>query len=379
MEVPEDESINRRSLDSPGGDAASSYDRIRDRNVLPEMTAHLSPGWLQGEGLEGPSVEVLGQQLEVSRSARENGETGVRLSRGSTGKRVSIVGGGPAGVAATVRLLEFGHDVEIFEQSDQLGGTPQRVISGSRAPDFRPEIGAILEPARLTGRLRLNFGRSFGEDLGFDEVRSGSDAVLLAVGVWQERSLGKAGGAIPGLEFLESVKRGRMESVPNRVALLTGGDSAMDAAVEIQQLGAHRIFIVFAGPRSEMHWHMSEEWFQTPGVETRFLCQPLGYEADESGVLIGLRFRNRESGIEELLPVDLVIETMGLEVADPVRAALRDLPQDVAGRIKVTETFRTRMEGVYAAGGLVNGGASVGQCVEEGMKAAEAIHSDLSS
>ena len=152
----------------------------------------------------------------------------------------------------------------------------------------------------------------------------------------------------------------------------------MDAAVQVQQLGARRIFVVFAETRSEMHWHMAEEWFQTPGVETKFCCQPLGYQSDETGSLIALRFLNRESGREESLPVDLAVEAMGLEVAHPVRKALSGMPQDEAGRVQVSEEFRTCMDGMYAVGGLVNGGASVGQCVAEGMKAAEVIHRDLS-
>jgi glutamate synthase (NADPH/NADH) small chain len=190
-----------------------------------------------------------------------------------------------------------------------------------------------------------------------EELRANHDAVLVATGLWQERTLGTARGVLGALDFLESPDH----PVPERVAILAGGDSAMDAARAVQSRGAKEIFIVFGGPRSEMHWHMPESWFATPGVQAMMNWQPLGYETDHDGDVRGVRLRHAELGSEVVLPVTLVVEAMGLQAADCVRAEL-------AGE----------NAHVYSAGALVNGGASVGQCVAEGIAIAGTIHHDLS-
>jgi NADPH-dependent glutamate synthase beta subunit-like oxidoreductase len=150
--------------------------------------------------------------------------------------------------------------------------------------------------------------------------------------------------------------------VPERVAILAGGDSAMDAARAVQRRGAKEIFIVFGGPRSAMHWHMPESWFATPGVHAMMNWQPLAYETGPEGHVRGVRLRHSELHTEAVLPVSLVIEAMELQAADYVRAAL-------AG-----EGRR-----IYTAGALVNGGASVSRCVAEGIVIADTIHHDISA
>lgn len=342
-----------------GGERAA-YEIIRANDPLPELTSQLSPAWLQSEGacietaLTGTPVPILDLQYAISWRARERGETGARIPEHSTGKRIAIVGAGPAGIAAAIRLLEHGHAVEIFESANRLGGTPARVIPASRLPDVSAEIDAALKPAIAAKRLKLHTGVTLGRDLSIERLRAEHDAVLLAVGLWQERSIGMAPGVVSALGFLESAKCDATLTVPERVAILAGGDSAMDAARMAQSRGAKEIFIVFGGPRSEMHWHMPESWFATPGIYAMMNWQPLGFQDDVCGV----RIRHAQLGVQSVLTVGLIIEAMGLEVADSVRAFV-----DV--------------EGVYAAGALMNGGASVGQCVAEGVAVAETIHRDL--
>ena len=361
------------------GDESKAYAIIRERDPLPELTARLSPAWLQSEGaciettLTGTPVPIVDLQYTISWRARDRGETGARVPKESTGKRIAIVGGGPAGIAAAIRLVESGHTVELFEHSDRLGGTPERVIPASRLPEIRSEIDATLRPAIAAERLRIQHGATLGENLALDELRATHDAVLIATGLWQERSLGKVPGVVDALTFLESAKRGHAP-VAERVAILAGGDSAMDAARTIQSLGAKEIFIVFGGPRSAMHWHMPESWFATPGVHAMMNWQPLGFEVDGAGNVCGLRIRHAELNVKSVLPVGLVIEAMELQVADSVRGALAGLSLPAGGC-----GCRTNLDRVYAAGALVNGGASVAQCVAEGLAAATAIHHDLTT
>ncbi len=233
----------------------------------------------------------------------------------------------------------------------------------------REEIEAILAPALAADRLRLHFGITFGKDLRLETLlRANHGAVLVATGLWQERSLGLIPGVVGALAFLESPGT----SVPERVAVLAGGDSAMDAARAVQSRGAKEIFIVFGGARSAMHWHMPESWFATPGVEAMMNWQPLGYETGPDGRVCAVRVRHSELQTEAALPVDLVIEAMELQVSDHVETALAEV---AAPRSAGVEPL-TRL---YQAGALVNGGASVGRCVAEGLAIAESIHRDITS
>ena len=345
------------------GDESRAYKIIRERDPLPELTARLSPAWMESEGaciettLTGTPVPILDLQYAIAWRARDRGETGVRVPAEATGRSVAIVGAGPAGIAAAIRLIELGHTVDLYEQSDRLGGVPARVLSAHRQLNVREEIDALLQPALAAARLRLHFGVTLGNALHLDTLRADHDAVLVATGLWQELSLGAAPGVTGALAFLESSD----PAVPDRVALLAGGDAAMDAARAAQSRGAKEIFVIFGGPRSALHWHLPESWFATPGVQAMMNWQPLGYETGPDGRVRGVRLRHSELHTETVLPVGLVIEAMELQAADSVRAVLAG----EAGRI-------------YTAGALVNGGASVSHCVAEGLAAAAAIDRDIS-
>jgi len=344
------------------GDESRAYEIIRERDPLPELTARFSPAWLESEGaciettLSGSPVPILDLQYAIAWRARDRGQTGARVPPEATGKSVAIVGGGPAGIAAAIRLVELGYAVDLYEQTDCLGGAPERVLSSHRMFSPRAEIEAILQPALAATRLRLHFGRTLGKNLRLEELRADHAAVLLATGLWQERSLGEARGVVGALAFLESSN----EAMPDRVAILAGGDAAMDAARAVQSRGVKEIFIIFGGLRAALHWHLPESWFATPGVQAMMQWQPLGYETDSAGQLRGVRLRHGELLVESVLPVGLVIEAMELQVADSIRAILASDPGCI-----------------YTAGALVNGGTSVSHCVAEGLAAAAAIHRDI--
>lgn len=346
------------------GREEDAYAVIRSRNPLPEMVSQTSPYWLEEEGaciertLTGTPVPIQDLQYTVAWRARQRGGTAVLMPAACSDKTVAIIGGGPTGIAAATRLLELGHRVHIYETAQNLGGVPVRLLAKTRPiADPRAEIGALFRPAIAAGRLEIFFGKTLGENLFTSDLLGFYAAVLVAVGQWQELSLGPTDGVIGALDLLD---RG-LSIIPRRAAVLAGGDSAMDACSALEAWGVNDIYVVFGGPRSEMHWHMSETWFARPGIHAMMEWKPQGYERDSSNRLFGIRLRHSEHGIEIIQQVDLVVEAMGLEVSAAVRADLG-----------------TGSERLYTAGAMVNGGRSVGHCIAEGQARAETIHTKLS-
>lgn len=373
-------------------DLEAAYRIIRTANVLPETCARLClPGQMcQGRcilgTLDGNPIPIHDVQYAVCWQARQRGLTGVRLPNDTTGKRVAIVGGGPAGVACAVSLLEAGHQVCLFERRSELGGTPDAFIRRSRFDGGRDEMTAVLQPALRAGRLTVRFGIGLGTGVSLQELRAHHHAVFLAPGVWAERTLGRAEGVVDGLSFLRRARSGEIKTVPPDVIILAGGDSAADSAVVAGELGARQLTVVYEGALADMNWHMPDSWFRAEGVCLMTSTRPLGYETTRDGRLGGVRIRVRRgadetSGAEGMLKAGLVIEAMGLGLESSLVSALEGCTLTDGGLIATAGhgSFACGLTGVYAGGGAINGGAAVVQCVDEGMRAGVQIDRFLRS
>ncbi|MDD4870383.1 MAG: FAD-dependent oxidoreductase [Kiritimatiellae bacterium] len=390
-------------IDVPGFIKAYAEDNIdeafkiiRRSNVLPEVCSHLCPTWLMCEGaciesaISQNPIRIKDIQYAVCWMARDRGLVGTKIPKKSSGKTVAIIGAGPAGVSCAVKLLEAGHNVTIFERENQAGGTPQTVIRSGRISGVKEEVDAVLRPGIQAGRLVIKYGWELGKNITLPNLRKEFDAVLLASGLWKELSIGKADGVIDALTFLTKVKRGEIISVPKKVAILSGGDSAMDAAVTAKELGAVDLYVVYNGSLSEMHWHMDDAWFRTSGANLLSLTKPVRYEVSKKGKLTGLKTCRTEYGLpdsngtrklkivpgsESVLKVDMIIEAMGLGIANDLKKTLQGIRFNEHNLIKTTgnDSFATGLNKVFAAGGLINGGASVVHCIVDGMKAAAQI------
>jgi NADPH-dependent glutamate synthase beta subunit-like oxidoreductase/2,4-dienoyl-CoA reductase-like NADH-dependent reductase (Old Yellow Enzyme family) len=377
-------------------DIQTAYDVLREANALPEMCACVCPAEVQCEGgcvegvLGGRAIAIRDIQLVASRIARRRGLTGVRLPSGVSGRNVAVVGGGPAGMGCTIRLLELGHAVTVYEKGNRLGGTPDRLIPGRRYEDAVGEIDAILRPAVSAGRIDVRFGRSLGRDMSLDGLRRRHDAVFLAMGLAEATSLGKAIGVQGALSFLLDVKRGAIASTGRRVAVLGGGNTAVDAAVTARRLGAQDVYVVYRRSLVEMPaWPAERDELIEAGCHVLILTQPLGYETDAEGRLTGLRVARTElgepdesgrrrpvlvPGTEGVLPVDQVIEAMGQGIDAELGAALSGIERNRHGLVATPPGSQaTSLSGVYAGGDLVNGGTTAVQGVAEGMRAAGEI------
>jgi len=320
--------------------------------------------------------------------------TGVELPETRSGKRVAIVGAGPAGIACAVKLLEAGCDVTIIEKSAALGGTPDATIPAERFGKAIAEVEAILQPALDNGRAELRLNTALGSDLSVSDLQADHDAVFLGIGLTQSTSIGEADGVMGALDFLRAAKAGKIENIPERVAVLGAGNTAMDAGVTALALGARDVYIVYRRSFKEMPaWKRERDAFLNAGGHVLLLTQPLGYET-EDGRLNSLQCARTELGepdssgrrrpiqiphSEYDLNVDLVVEAMGQTISDDVKAAIPSGALAERGRIQVTPgSFATPIPGVFAAGDIVNGGTTAVQGVVEGMAAADGIAAYLS-
>ncbi len=374
----------------------TAYEILRRNNLLPEMCGYVCPSEVQCQGhcVEGifcqNPIPIRDIQLVVCRIARLKGIIGCRVPDIHSGKRIAVVGGGPTGVAAAVRLIEKGHAVTLYEKAGRLGGTPETTIPDERYGNAEAEVDGILAPAREAGRLRVEHGKALGIDLDLQALRQEFDAVLLAVGLGQGVSLGEAEGAVDALDFLRQVKTGVRQTVPARVAVIGGGNTAMDAAVAARKLGGRDVYLVYRRSFEEMPaWPEERDRFLNIGGHLMILTQPLEYVCDPAGRLEGIKIVRTELGepddsgrrrpqpvenSESVLWVDLAIEAIGQGMDQTVKNALADLALTKWNTVQVGgNSQRTSLPDVYAAGDLASGGTTAVQGIAEGMKAADEI------
>ena len=375
------------------GDFKLAYEVLRESNALPEMCpveVQCEAGCLETIFCERP-VAIGDIQLVTCRIARREGYTGVRLPQKSTGRKVAVVGGGPAGVACAIRLLESGHEVTILDQGSRLGGTPDDMIPFDRYESAQSEVDAILSPGDRAGRLSVHFGRALGRDISLAALRDNYDAVLLAAGLGGSKSLGHApAGVMDAPIFLRTAKAGLLKSIPGRVAVIGGGNTAVDAAATARRMGAVDVFLIYRRSLAEMPaWPKEREAFTARGGHLLILTQPLGYAAGEDGRLTGLRIARTELGepdasgrrgprivpdSESVLKVDLVVEALGQALTEDLKSALKDVALTDDGLVRTApDSCATSLPGIFAAGDIVNGGTTAVQAVADGMKAATEI------
>ncbi len=373
-----------------------AYETLRESNVLAAVCGYVCPAGILCEGgcinqHYDRAVPIRHLQRWVSRTAIEEGwTTEPRPAAPASGKRVAVLGAGPAGVAAAAMLASLGHEVTLFDASPSPGGVAAATIPADRLPEtiLRCEIEGVLQSS---GAVARRYGFQLSPTITLDQVLAeGFDAALLAVGLTGSVPLPAAqrpSGVVSALEFLAEVKRGARAS--GNVAVLGGGNTAMDAAVSAKRAGAADVAIIYRRSFAEMPaWPEERDRALREGVNFLILTQPLDYVA-EDGRLTGVRVvRTRLgpaggdgrrtpqpiAGAEHVLPADLAVEAIGQRASAAVQQALPGVRFTPQGLVWTREGApETSRPGVFAAGDLVNGGATVVQAVAEGARAARAI------
>jgi formate dehydrogenase major subunit len=309
-----------------------------------------------------------------------------------TGKKISIIGGGPAGLTAAYYLAIMGHDVTIYDMMDKMGGMLRYGIPQYRLPKevLDKEI-AIIEK---TGVKMIN-GKKLGVDFTIEELKSQSDAVIVAVGAWKSSSMRTKGedldGVYGGIDFLRSVIKGNPVEIGEKVAVCGGGNTAMDACRTAVRLGAKEVYVVYRRTRNEMPADELEiDEAEEEGVIYKFLTNPISFNGENGKVksitlqimelgepdASGRRSPVPVEGKTEEISVDSVIMAIGQKL---VTDDVKELELTDRGNIKADEdTFLTNIDGVFAIGDATNRGASIAvEAIGEADRCVKAVDAYL--
>lgn len=371
---------------------------IRESNIFAGVCARVCPAEELCE--KRCSSTNLSEPIAIAALQRfvadEEQKRGIRLPQAGapTGKRVAVIGSGPAGLACAHELVRLGHAVTVFEAEHEPGGLLVHGIPRYRLP--RGVVGAEIAAVFAAG-VELVTGARVGQDVTAEELRKGCDAVFVAAGLGYQSVLGIPGEDLPGVlqagEFLRKVALGEDVRLSGKVAVIGGGNVAMDAACSALRCGAGGVVVLYRRSRDEMPaWSREYEFAAEEGVKLQFLTAPLRFIARDGQVgavecastrlgepdASGRRRPEIIPGSEHMIEVQGVIVATGQAPHPGLAALFGGLRTGRKGELEVsTETQMTSVEGVFAGGDAANGGVTVVQAVAEGKKGARAIDAYL--
>jgi len=363
---------------------------IFEQNILGGMCARVCPtenlceGACVREAAEGKPVEIGRLQRFATDSLMA--KAGHPFARApETGKRVAVVGAGPAGLAAAHRLAMKGHAVTVYEARGKAGGLNEFGIAAYKSPDgfAQDEVDWLLS----IGGITVETGKSLGAGLTLDGLRADHDAVLLAVGLAGVNALAAEGEAIDGVrdavDFIAELRQaGDKAALPigRDVVVIGGGMTAIDAGVQSKLLGAENVTIVYRrGPAAMGASRREQDLATSKGVRIVHNAAPV--RVIGNGTVREIEFAYTSPTPQGLALLDETFRLKADQVFKAIGQVLDGAPEALArdGRkIAVTGAGRTSLPGVWAAGDCAAGGDDLTvTAVAEGRDAAEDIHATL--
>jgi glutamate synthase (NADPH/NADH) small chain len=393
------------------GDLRAAWVTLSEKNLLPAICGRVCPQEDQCEktctlGCKFEPVAIGRLERFVADHAAEQGWAIEDAVSEPTGQKVAIVGSGPAGLTAAADLRRRGHEVTIFEALHKPGGV---LVYG--IPEFRlPKAIVAREVAtleRMGVQIKTNhvIGRTFTIDELFDEL--GFDAVFVATGAGLPYFPDIPGVNLVGVysanEYLTRsnlMKAYRFPEVPTpvlrsrEVAVIGGGNTAMDAVRTAKRLGAERAYLVYRRTRTEMPARHEEiEHAAEEGIEFLLLAAPAAILGDDRGRVRAMRCQRMQlgdpdaSGRRSPVPIpgdefELRVQAVVFAVGQGANPLIRDTTPDLHVNrkgyiIADAATGATEKPGVFAGGDIVTGGATVISAMGAGRRAARAIHEYL--
>ncbi|SDL11804.1 glutamate synthase (NADPH/NADH) small chain [Nonomuraea maritima] len=393
-------------------DWREAIERLHATNNFPEFTGRLCPAPCEAAcvlGINSDPVAIKQVEVEIIDRAFDEGWVTPQPAAVRTGKRVAVVGSGPAGLAAAQQLTRAGHDVVVFERADRIGGLLRYGI-----PEFKMEkrhIERRLEQMRAEG-TEFRTGVNVGVDITAAELRAEFDAVVLAGGATQWRDLPVAGRELKGvhqaMEYLplaNKVQEGDLDSSPisaegKHVVVIGGGDTGADCIGTAIRQGAASVTQLEIMPMPSRTRPDGQPWPTYPtlfkmesaheeladrGGQRVYAASTTAFVGDDEGNVRALRLVDVEGpqkgfqpipGTEREIPADLVTLSMGF-VGPEKGALLQDLAgdgfYDARGNVARDKAYMSKVDGVFVAGDMGRGQSLIVWAIAEGRAAASGV------
>lgn len=379
------------------GNLRGSARAVLESNPLGGMCARVCPTENLCEAVcvkntqEGKPVAIGRLQRHAVDALMESDKPQIFSRAAPTGKKVAVVGAGPAGLACAHMLARLGHEVVVFDAQPKAGGLNEYGLASYKTPDHfaQREVQWLLD----IGGIEVRTGWKLDTVAQLDALRQDHDALFLGMGLATTHQLGVAGEHLDGVQdavdFIATLRQTEdLSTLPvgRRVIVIGGGMTAVDAAVQSKLLGASVVHMVYRrGPDTMSASKAEQEWAQTNGVVLHHWLAPLevlGHHGHVSAVRFAEQAlvdgKLQATGRELSWEADVVLKAIGQRLGNPVLAQA-GLALD-AGRIATDAEGQTNLPGVWAGGDCRAGGLDLTvEAVEHGKLSAAAIHAHLTN
>ena len=357
------------------GEYEAALKLIKNKVSLPASIGRVCPHPCETACRRGKVDEAINiAQLKAFAADMDlNSDSYLPEKNASTGKKIAIIGGGPAGLTAAYRLAISGHEVTVYDMMEKMGGMLRYGIPQYRLPKevLDNEI-AIIEKL---GVKMIN-GVKLGKDFTVASLKAQNDAVIVAVGAWKSSSMRTPGeelnGIYGGIDFLRAVALKQEINIGDKVVICGGGNTAMDACRTAVRLGAKEVYCVYRRTRNEMPAEDIEiTEAEEEGVQFKFLTNPISFNGKDKkvkSVTLQLMELGEPDASGRRRPVAIEGKTEELDVDSVIVAIGQKLVNEDVSELKLTDrgnieadidTFKTNIEGVFAIGDATNRGASI--------------------
>ncbi|WP_404864374.1 NAD(P)-dependent oxidoreductase [Georhizobium sp. MAB10] len=384
--------IRQIAADNPTGAAKT----ILKSNIMGGMCARVCPTETLCEEVcvrevaEGKPVKIGQLQRYATDHLMETAATHPFTRAEPTGRRVAVVGAGPAGLSCAHRLAALGHDVTVFDAREKAGGLNEYGIAAYKSVDgfAQAELDFILG----IGGIEIKASTALGRDIALSDLTADFDAVFLGMGLPGVNDLGLEGedaeGCIDAVDYIAKLRQtDNLASLPvgRRVVVIGGGMTAIDVATQVKLLGAEDVTICYRRGQEAMNAsEYEQEVAKTAGVTIRHWLKPKSLLRGEGGAIVGIELEYTAqpngqligTGETMILPADQVFKAIG-QTLDAGPLAGTDIRLE-KGRILTDEKRRTSLAKVWAGGDCIFGGEDLTVVsVEDGKIAAMDIHAAL--